>query len=161
MRTDRLAKMGLLLALGMILSYVEVLLPVVPSMPGVKIGLANALVILLLYSYGASCGILYQGTRLILTALLFGNVFSFVYSLGGAALSMGVMLVLKRTNWLDLPGISMFGGIFHNMGQLAVACIFVQNGAVGWYFPVLLLSGAVCGYGIGVISEILLKRRLL
>lgn len=161
MRTDRLAKMGLLLALGMILSYVEYLFPIAPSMPGVKIGLANMPVVLLIYSYGAYYGILYQAARLLLTALLFGNVFSFVYSLAGAALSMAVMLILKKTKWLDMPGVSMLGGVFHNVGQLIVAYLFVQNGAIGWYFPILLLTGAVSGYAIGIISEIILKRRLL
>ncbi len=161
LRTDRLAKMGLLLALGMILSYVEFLFPIAPSMPGVKIGLANMPVVMLIYTYGAYYGCFYQAVRLLLTALLFGNVFSFVYSLAGAALSMAVMLIMKRTKWLDIPGVSMLGGIFHNVGQLIVAYFFVQNGAIGWYFPVLLLAGAVSGYAMGFISELLIRRRLL
>lgn len=161
MRTDRLAKLSLLLALGMILSYVEFLLPIAPSMPGVKIGLANAPVVLLLYSFGVRYAVCYQLARLLLTALLFGNVYSFVYSLAGAALSMVLMLLLKKTKWLDIPGVSMLGGVFHNIGQLLVAWLIVQNGAVCFYLPVLLLSGAVCGYAVGFLSEILLKRRLL
>lgn len=161
MRTDRLAKMGLLLALGMILSYVELLFPVVPTVPGIKIGLANMLVVLLIYSYGPCYGILYQTVRILLMALLFGNVFSCVYSLAGAALSMTVMLICKKMKWLDIPGVSMLGGVFHNLGQLAVAYFFVQNSAIGWYLPILLAAGAVSGYVIGVISEILRKRRLL
>lgn len=161
MRTDRLAKMGLLLALGMILSYVELLFPVVPTVPGIKIGLANMLVVLLIYSYGPCYGILYQTVRILLMALLFGNVFSCVYSLAGAALSMTVMLICKKMKWLDIPGVSMLGGVFHNLGQLAVAYFFVQNSAIGWYLPILLAVGAVSGYVIGVISEILRKRRLL
>lgn len=161
MRTDRLAKMGLLLALGMILSYVELLFPVVPTVPGIKIGLANMLVVLLIYSYGPCYGILYQTVRILLMALLFGNVFSCVYSLAGAALSMTVMLICKKMKWLDIPGVSMLGGVFHNLGQLVVAYFFVQNSAIGWYLPILLAAGAVSGYVIGVISEILRKRRLL
>ncbi|MGN0132967.1 MAG: Gx transporter family protein [Lachnospiraceae bacterium] len=161
LRTDRLAKMGLLLALGMILSYVELLFPVVPTVPGIKIGLANMLVVLLIYSYGPCYGILYQTVRILLMALLFGNVFSCVYSLAGAALSMTVMLICKKMKWLDIPGVSMLGGVFHNLGQLAVAYFFVQNSAIGWYLPILLAVGAVSGYVIGVISEILRKRRLL
>lgn len=161
MRTDRLAKMGLLLALGMILSYVELLFPVVPTVPGIKIGLANMLVVLLIYSYGPCYGILYQTVRILLMALLFGNVFSCVYSLAGAALSMTVMLICKKMKWLDIPGVSMLGGVFHNLGQLAVAYFFVQNSAIGWYLPILLAAGAVSGCVIGVISEILRKRRLL
>lgn len=161
MRTERLAKMGLVLALGMILSYVEVLIPIVPSVPGVKIGLANALVILLLYRYGAVYGILYQVLRIALTALLFGDLFRGIYSLAGALVSFVIMLLLKKSGFLDIPGISMFGGVAHNLGQLAVACYFVANTAVLWYLPVLLIAGAVSGYLMGIVSEILLKRRLL
>lgn len=161
MRTERLAKMGLLLALGMIFSYVEALFPVAPSMPGVKIGLANMLVVLLLYSYGFKYGTAYQLTRIFLTAALFGNLFSLIYSLGGAALSMAVMTGLKKADLLDMAGVSMAGGIAHNAGQLMIAYIMVQNTAVGWYLPVLLITGALSGYVIGILSEILLKRKLL
>lgn len=161
MRTERLAKMGLLLALGMILSYVEMLFPIAPSMPGVKVGLANMLVVLLLYSYGWKYGVIYQLSRILLTAMLFGNLFSCVYSLAGAALSMAVMIGLKKADLLDMAGISMAGGIAHNIGQLTIACFVVQNAAVGWYLPVLLITGALSGYVIGFISEILLKRKLL
>ncbi|MBP3458438.1 MAG: Gx transporter family protein [Lachnospiraceae bacterium] len=161
MRTDKLAKMGLLLALGMILSYVEFLFPIAPAMPGVKIGLSNMLVVLLLYSYGMGYGIFYQVSRIILTAVLFGNPFSMVYSLAGAALSMILMWSLKKSRFLDIPGVSMSGGIAHNTGQLVVAYFFVQNTAIAWYIPVLLITGAVSGYVIGMISEILLKRRVL
>lgn len=161
MRTDKVAKMGLLLALGMILSYMEVLFPIAPSMPGVKIGLANMLVVLLLYSYGWKYGVIYQLSRILLTAILFGNPFSCVYSLTGAALSMAVMMGLKKSDLLDMAGISMSGGIAHNIGQLTIAYFVVQNAAVGWYLPVLLITGALSGYVIGFISEILLKRKLL
>ena len=161
MRTDRIAKMGLLLALGMILSYAELLFPIVPSVPGIKIGLANMLVVLLIYSYGSYAGILYQTVRLLLTASLFGNVFSCVYSLAGAAFSMAVMLICRKGKWLDIPGVSMMGGVAHNLGQRVAAYFFVQNNAIGWYLPILLIAGAVSGYVIGIVSEILLKRRLL
>lgn len=161
MRTERLAKMGLLLALGMILSYVEALFPIAPSMPGVKIGLANMLVILLLYSYGWKYGAVYQFSRIFLTAMLFGNLFSCLYSLAGAVLSMAVMMGLKKVDFLDTAGVSMAGGIAHNIGQLIIAYFVVQNAAVGWYLPVLLITGTLSGYVIGFISEILLKRKLL
>lgn len=161
MHTEKVAKMGLILALGMILSYVEVLIPIAPTMPGVKIGLSNALVLLLLYSYGVGYAVIYQVTRIVLTAILFGNVFSAVYSLAGATLSLAVMLLIKRCQWLDIPGVSMLGGVFHNVGQLIVAYFFVRNVAVAWYLPVLLVAGAISGYLIGLLSELILKRRLL
>jgi heptaprenyl diphosphate synthase len=161
LRTDRLAKMGLLLAFGMILSYIEILIPIAPSMPGVKIGLSNTLVILLLYSYGTGYGILYQISRILLTALLFGNFFSCIYSLMGAGCSMLCMVLLKKSGLLDMPGVSMLGGVAHNVGQLIAAGFFVQNTAIVWYIPILLIAGAVSGYLIGILGEILWKRRLL
>lgn len=161
MRTDKLAKMGLMLTLGMIFSYIEVLFPIAPTMPGVKIGLANTLVVLLLYSYGVRYSILYQAARILLTAILFGNVFGCIYSMAGAVCSMLVMQLLKKSKFLDIPGVSMAGGIAHNAGQLIAAGFFVQNTAIVWYLPVLFIAGAVTGYIIGIISEILLKRRLL
>ena len=161
MRTERIAKLGLLLALGMILSYVESLFPIAPSVPGIKIGLANILAVLLLYSYGGRACILYQGARIFLTALLFGSFYSGIYSLAGAAISLMVMILLKRTKLMDMEGVSMAGGVFHNIGQLLIAFMFVQNTAIFGYLPILLIAGAVSGYLMGMAGEILIKRRLL
>ena len=161
MRTERIAKMGLLLALGMILSYVESLFPIAPAVPGIKIGLSNILAVLLLYSYGAGACILYQGMRIFLTALLFGSFYSGIYSLAGAALSLAAMILLKKAKLLDIEGVSMSGGVFHNIGQLLIAFLFVQNTAIFGYLPILLIAGALSGYLIGLVGEILIKRRLL
>ena len=161
MRTERIAKMGLLLAMGMILSYVESLFPIAPAVPGIKIGLANILAVLLLYSYGAGACILYQGMRIFLTALLFGSFYSGIYSLAGAALSLAAMILLKKAKLLDMEGVSMSGGVFHNIGQLLIAFLFVQNTAIFGYLPILLIAGALSGYLIGLVGEILIKRRLL
>lgn len=153
--------MGLLLALGMILSYVESLFPIAPAVPGIKIGLANILAVLLLYSYGVGACILYQGMRIFLTALLFGSFYSGIYSLAGAALSLAAMILLKKAKLLDIEGVSMSGGVFHNIGQLLIAFLFVQNTAIFGYLPILLIAGALSGYLIGLVGEILIKRRLL
>lgn len=161
MHTEKISKMGLLLALGMILSYVESLFPIAPAVPGIKIGLANILAVLLLYSYGVGACILYQGMRIFLTALLFGSFYSGIYSLAGAALSLAAMILLKKAKLLDIEGVSMSGGVFHNIGQLLIAFLFVQNTAIFGYLPILLIAGALSGYLIGLVGEILIKRRLL
>lgn len=161
MPTDKLARLGLMTALGMIFSYVEVLLPILPGVPGVKLGLANALVILLLYSYGVGSCIVFQLCRILLSSILFGNLFGLFYSLAGAVVSLEIMILMKKLKLLDIPGISMIGGIFHNLAQLAVAFLFVRNTAVFYYVPALLISGALTGYVIGWIGEFLLKRKLL
>lgn len=161
MPTDRIAKMGILISLGLVFSYVEALIPIMPSVPGVKIGLSNALVILLLYSYGIGYCFIFQLCRIIISSILFGNVFGCVYSLAGATLSILVMCLLKKVKWIDVPGNSMLGGISHNLAQLLVAYFLVQNTAIFYYVPILLISGSLSGYIIGWISEFILKRRLL
>lgn len=161
MHTEKISKMGLLLALGMILSYVESLFPIAPAVPGIKIGLSNILAVLLLYSYGVGACILYQGMRIFLMTLLFGSFYSGIYSLAGAALSLAAMILLKKAKLLDIEGVSMSGGVFHNIGQLLIAFLFVQNTAIFGYLPILLIAGALSGYLIGLVGEILIKRRLL
>lgn len=161
MPTDKIAKMGLLICLGMILSYVETLIVLVPSVPGIKIGLSNALVILLLYTYGMGYCILYQICRIVLTSLLFGNVFACLFSLAGAGCSLLIMYICKKIRFIDVSANSMIGGIAHNMAQLAVAAVLIHHASVWYYFPVLLLAGALSGYAVGMIGTIILRRRLL
>lgn len=161
MPTDKIAKMGLLISVGLILSYVESLVPIVPSVPGIKIGLANALVILILYAYGVPYCFIFQLVRVSLIFLLFGNLFSFFYSLAGAGCSLLIMILIKKINLLDVTGISMFGGITHNIAQIVIAYILVGNHSIFYYLPVLIISGAISGYLIGVLSEILMKGRLI
>lgn len=161
MPTDKIAKMGLLICLGMILSYVETLIVLVPSVPGIKIGLSNALVILLLYTYGMGYCILYQLCRIVLTSLLFGNVFACLFSLAGAGCSLLIMYICKKIRFIDVSANSMIGGIVHNMAQLAVAAVLIHHASVWYYFPVLLLAGALSGYAVGMIGTIILRRRLL
>ena len=161
MPTDKIAKMGLLICLGMILSYVETLIVLVPSVPGIKIGLSNALVILLLYTYGMGYCILYQLCRIVLTSLLFGNVFACLFSLAGAGCSLLIMYICKKIRFIDVSAKSMIGGIAHNMAQLAVAAVLIHHASVWYYFPVLLLAGALSGYAVGMIGTIILRRRLL
>lgn len=161
MPTDKIAKMGLLICLGMILSYVETLIVLVPSVPGIKIGLSNALVILLLYTYGMGYCILYQLCRIVLTSLLFGNVFACLFSLAGAGCSLLIMYICKKIRFIDVSANSMIGGIAHNMAQLAVAAVLIHHASVWYYFPVLLLAGTLSGYAVGMIGTIILRRRLL
>lgn len=161
MPTDKIAKMGLLICLGMILSYVETLVVLVPGVPGIKIGLSNALVILLLYTYGMGYCILYQLCRIVLTSLLFGNVFGCLFSLAGAGCSLLIMYICKKIRFIDVSANSMIGGIAHNMAQLVVAAVLIHHASVWYYFPVLLLAGALSGYAVGMIGTIILRRRLL
>ena len=148
-----IAYLGLLLTLALILSYVESLIPIFVSIPGVKLGLANIVVLICLYAYPSKYAFLISGMRVILAGLLFGSMFSILYSLAGAFFSLVIMLLAKRVFKLGILGVSVLGGVFHNIGQLLVAVVVVSNYRIGYLLPYLLLSGVLTGAIIGFIAN--------
>ena len=148
-----IAYFGLLLTLALILSYVESLIPIFVSIPGVKLGLANLVVLICLYAYPSKYAFLISGMRVILAGLLFGSMFSILYSLTGAFFSLIVMLFAKKILKMGILGVSVLGGVFHNFGQLLVAMGVVSNYRIGYLFPYLLLSGILTGAAIGLIAN--------
>ena len=145
-------------SLALILSYVELLIPINFGIPGMKLGLANLLVVILLYKCGPRDALLLSVIRILLSGLIFGNMFSIFYSLGGGLLSLAVMVFLKKTGQFTVAGISIGGGASHNVGQLLVAMFVVQTYQVGYYLPVLLIAGVITGAVIGILSAEVLKR---
>ena len=158
MKRENIAYFGIFTALAMILGYVESLFPFFYGIPGVKLGLANSMSLTILYLLGAPAACLVSGARIVLTGFLFGNAFSIVYSLAGALLSLAAMVLLKRSGRFSAVGVSMAGGISHNIGQLLVAMLLVENLNLLYYLPVLLLSGAVTGLAVGILSREILRR---
>ena len=150
--------MGVFLALALICSYVESLIPISFGIPGVKLGLTNIGVVLMLYCIGAKEALAVSVCRIVLAGFLFGNLFSILYSLAGGLLSFLIMWAVKRTGKLGILPVSVCGGIFHNIGQLAVAALVVENYNVFYYLPVLLLAGAATGLAIGVVAQELIIR---
>lgn len=156
----KVAYLGVFLALALICSYVESLIPFYFGIPGVKLGLTNIVVVLLLYLVGAKEALLISIARVFLAGFLFGNMFSIIYSLAGAMFSFAVMTLLKKTGKFGVLPISISGGIFHNVGQLVVAALVVENYNIFYYMPVLLVAGIVTGALIGIAAqEILLRLR--
>ena len=158
MKTKKLVTYALLVSVAMILSYVEHLLPVFVFIPGVKMGLANIATVFAIYTLGFGAGASVSLIRVCLSVLLFGNAVSFMYSIVGAALSLLVMLVAKCVFNLSKVGVSVLGGVFHNVGQISVAAFMFESGSVFLYIPVLLISGTLAGIVIGVASAMLVKR---
>ena len=150
--------MGVFLALALICSYVESLISISFGIPGVKLGLTNIVVVLMLYCIGAKEALAVSVCRIVLAGFLFGNLFSILYSLAGGLLSFLIMWAVKRTGKLGILPVSVCGGIFHNIGQLAVAAFVVENYNVFYYLPVLLLAGAATGLAIGVVAQELIIR---
>ena len=153
----RIAACGVLTALALIFSYIEFLVPLPIAIPGIKLGLANIVCLLCLYALGEKHAFLINVTRIALAALLFGSVFSALYALAGGVVSFAAMALLKRTKRFSVCGVSMAGGVFHNLAQLAVAGLLVESAQVFYYFPVLLLSGMATGIGIGILATLILR----
>jgi Predicted membrane protein len=156
MKTKKIALMAMCVALAMILSYVESLIPS-PGIPGVKLGLANIVVIFALYKLGWKEAAGISLLRVFLVSLLFGHAASLMYSAAGAALSLLGMILLKKTDRLSCVAVSVIGGVLHNAGQILMAWALMGANVV-WYLPVLILSGTVAGVAIGLVSAILVKR---
>ena len=145
-------------ALAIILGYVEMLLPVFFVVPGMKLGLANLVTVIVLYRYRAKEAAVISLIRIVVIGFLFANLFSILYSLAGAALSLLCMTAARRFSGLSIVGVSILGGVTHNLGQLIVAALVVENGNVFYYFPALLISGLVTGALIGIVTGEILKR---
>ena len=155
---SRVAYFGVFTALALIFSYVETLIPVNLGIPGVKLGLANLIIVVALYKMRLSEAYLLSVVRILLAGFIFGNYFSIIYSLAGGLLSLTVMALLKKWGGFSLHGISIAGGVFHNIGQLIVAAVVVETFSVTYYFPVLLVAGLLTGLVIGIVAEMMLKR---
>ena len=157
---SRVAYFGVFTALALIFSYVETLIPFNLGIPGVKLGLANLIIVVALYKMRLSEAYLLSVVRVLLAGFIFGNYFSIIYSLAGGLLSLTVMALLKKWGGFSLQGISIAGGVFHNIGQLIVAAVVVETFSVTYYFPVLLIAGLLTGLVIGIVAEMMLKRLL-
>ena len=155
---SRVAYFGVFTALALIFSYVETLIPVNLGIPGVKLGLANLIIVVALYKMRLSEAYLLSVVRILLAGFIFGNYFSIIYSLAGGLLSLTVMALLKKWGGFSLQGISIAGGVFHNIGQLIVAAVVVETFSVTYYFPVLLVAGLLTGLVIGIVAVMMLKR---
>ena len=151
--THRLALMGLLTALGLIIGYIEFLIPIPLGIPGVKPGFANIVIVWALYSLEPWEALMINGMRIFLSGFLFGNFSMILYSLAGGILSFLVMLLLKRIKGFSMIGISIAGGVSHNIGQIAVAMCVLENTKLIYYLPVLMIAGTVTGILIGVVSR--------
>ena len=149
---------GLLLALSLIFSYIEVMIPLVPTIPGIKIGLANGLILIVLFAFGIREALMIQISRILLCALLFGSLISLAYSLCGGLVSLIFMYLLYKTKLFKGAAIGITGGVIHNVVQIIVAYFFIKNGAIFSYLPILIISGIIFGGITGSLSQALYPR---
>ena len=151
----RTVLISILIALAMVLSYLEALVPPIVPIPGVKLGLANCVSVFALYSLGAADSSLIGILRVCLSALLFGNAVGLAYSLSGAFLSLLMMVLVKRMGLFSTVGVSVVGGVCHNLGQVLCAMAIMETAGLITYLAPLLISGTVAGVGIGVLAGII------
>lgn len=156
--TKKLTTFSLLVAVAMILSYIESLIPIFVAVPGVKLGLSNIATVFALYTLGWPAAISVSLVRVLLSALLFGNIPSLAFSLAGAVLALASMIPLSRINIFTSIGVSVVGAIMHNVGQITCAAIVMETLGVTYYLIPLFLSGTIAGVVIGIISGILVER---
>ncbi len=157
METREITRIAFLTSLSLLLSYIEVLLPSFVPIPGVKLGLANIAVVFALYTLTFPDAILLSLLRVFISSLLFGNILSLLYSLSGALVSILLMYILKKLHCGEIS-VSIAGGVSHNTAQLFTAILILKSKALTYYLPLLLLSGAITGAIIGLISSFVLER---
>lgn len=152
------AMYGVLIALAMIFGYIETLIPIPMGVPGVKLGLPNLVVFFALYRMTAADAFAISLIRVVLVGVTFGTLSSMIYGLAGALVSFAVMLLCKKRDWMGPVGVSMAGGVFHNIGQLLMAALVVESAAVFAYLPALLLAGGAAGALIGFLGGLVTER---
>lgn len=158
-RIHKLAMLGLFASLAMLLSYVELQFPpLFAAVPGIKIGLPNVAIIFILYRLGIREAAVVSFVRLIIVAMLFGSVMTFIYSAAGAILSLAVMALLRKADFLSTVGVSVAGGVCHNLGQIIMAMIFLSTAEIGYYMVVLAVTGTISGIFVGLCGAFLIKR---
>ena len=158
MKTNKVALLGLFIALAFVLSYIEFLLPFSIGIPGAKIGLANLAVVVALFIIGKKDALVLSIIRVLLVGLTFGNLAMTMYSIAGAALSYLMMLIGMKIKKLSITGVSVLGGVFHNVGQIIVAMLVLETSGLIYYLPFLVIIGTISGVVIGVLAAMIVER---
>ena len=158
-QSQRVALLGLCTAIAMVFAYVEVLLPpLFTAIPGIKLGLPNIAIIFVLYRMGLKEAAAVSFVRIVAVSLLFGNPMTFAYSMAGGILSLGAMALLKKLDFLSIVGISVAGGVLHNVGQILMAMLILNTAELGYYLIVLAITGTISGVFVGLCGSLAVKR---
>lgn len=157
-KVKNIAMCGVLTTLAMIFSYIDSLISIPIPVPGVRLGISNIAIITVLYIVGVKEAIIVNILRIALTSILFGNITSFWFSISGGILSIAVMIFLKKIDIFSTVGVSVAGGVSHNIGQIIAAVILMETSAILYYLPVLLITGTITGIAVGIVAVMVLKR---
>lgn len=158
-QAQRIALCGMLLALMLVLGFVESQIPVAVGIPGVKLGLSNGVLIFAVYMLNIPTAFVLMGLKVLLSGFLFGSPSAIMYALAGGVLSLTVMCLLSRIKGLSPVVVSMMGGLSHNVGQVALAMVVLQTPKLLYYMAILMAVGLLTGLLTGLAAKPLLRRR--
>ncbi len=152
----RICILSMFIAFALVLSYVELLIPFSYGY-GIKLGLANIVIISILYVFSFREALIVCVLRILISGLLFGNVISIIFSFSGGLLSLFVMFLFKRFSSVSIVLVSVMGGLFHNAGQLMAAFAITKAFGLVYYLPVLMVGGVVTGIVTGLLADMVIK----
>ena len=158
-KSKNITFIGIFTALAMVLSYVELIIPpLFSAIPGIKMGLPNIIIVFLLYRRGPVLAAIVSILRIVLVSMLFANAMALMYSLAGGILSLLIMILLRSLNHWSTVGVSVAGGVAHNVGQILMAMLLLETAELGYYLVVLTVTGTLSGILIGLCGALLIKR---
>ena len=159
MNTKKLTNMALLLALALVISVVELQIPMPVPIPGAKLGLSNIIILVSLYFYGFKASLTISLLKSFMLVLITGAVSAFFYSAAGAILaSIAMVLALKFHDKLfSFIGVSEIGAFAHNLGQIIVSVVVMENIKMFYYLPLLVFVGTFTGFFVGLSSNFIIK----
>ena len=158
MKGKKVARYGMLIALACVFGFVESMIPIQIGVPGVKLGLANLVTMVSLYTISLSGTLFVAAVRVLLTGLTFSGMSAMLYSMAGCVLSLLFMIPAKKSGKFSMVGVSILGGVGHNIGQMTMAMLVLQSTSIRYYFFVLMIAGTVAGFLIGILGGLVVKR---
>jgi heptaprenyl diphosphate synthase len=157
--SGKIVLLGMCTAIAMVFAWVESQLPpLMAAVPGVKMGLPNIAIIFILYRFGWKEASAVSFVRIVAVSLLFGNPMTLAYSLAGGFLSLLGMTLLKKTDLLSCVGVSVAGGVLHNVGQILMAMLIMSTAGLGYYLIILTVTGIASGVFVGLCGSFAVKR---
>ena len=158
-QAHKIAFLGLCTAVALVFAWVESLLPpLMTAIPGIKMGLPNIAIVFILYRFGWKEAAAVSFVRIVAVSLLFGNPMTFAYSMAGGFLSLLAMAILQKLNFLSTVGVSVAGGVLHNVGQILMAMLLLGTAELGYYLIILAVTGTVSGIFVGLCGSFAVRR---
>ncbi len=157
-KVQRIALSGILTSLMLVFGFIERQFPLPVPIPGIKLGLANSVLLYALYMMGIRQTIVLMLLKVLMSWLIYMNMSAMLYSFAGGVLSVAAMILLSRMNGVSIVGVSALGAVFFNVGQMLMAAwVLGTPQLIVTYLPVLMVSGVLTGVLTGVVARMVMK----